>query len=131
MAGAAIDDAALVYITASGVNTAAPLDLNSTLATGSSDGSSAKEMNFGPLYATIRTNNASTLVFTLIGTSANHTYANPTVGTSLTESVVNGGGARFASIGVYTAPFAAQQSGTNVGSTDSGIDTLFAFALTP
>jgi hypothetical protein len=130
-AGATIDDAALAYVTVAGANTAAPLDQNSTLATGSSNGSSAKELNVNaPMRATISTNNADTLVFTLVGTTANRTYTNPTSGTTLTEFVLNGGGSRFAAIGVYTAPFTTQQSGTNVGSTDSNIDPLFAFALT-
>jgi hypothetical protein len=130
-AGATIDDAALAYVTVAGANTAAPLDQNSTLATGSSNGSSAKELNVNaPLRATISTNNAGALVFTLVGTTANRTYTNPTSGTTLTEFVLNGGGSRFAAIGVYTAPFTTQQSGTNVGSTDSNIDPLFAFALT-
>ena len=130
-AGATIDDAALAYVTVAGANTAAPLDQNSTLATGSSNGSSAKDLNVNaPLRATISTNNAGALVFTLVGTTANRTYTNPTSGTTLTEFVLNGGGSRFAAIGVYTAPFTTQQSGTNVGSTDSNIDPLFAFALT-
>jgi hypothetical protein len=130
-AGATIDDAALACITVAGANTAAPLDQNSTLATGSSNGSSAKELNVNaPMRATISTNNAGALVFTLVGTTANRTYTNPTSGTTLTEFVLNGGGSRFAAIGVYTAPFTTQQSGTNVGSTDSNIDPLFAFALT-
>jgi hypothetical protein len=130
-AGATIDDAALAYVTAAGANTAAPLDQNSTLATGSSNGSSAKELNINaPMRANVSTNNAGALVFTLVGTTANRTYTNPTSGTTLTEFVLNGGGSRFAAIGVYTAPFTTQQSGTNVGSTDSNIDPLFAFALT-
>src|SRR5580765_1046228 len=130
-AGATIDDAALAYVTAAGANTAAPLDQNSTLATGSSNGSSAKELNINaPMRATISTNNAGALVFTLVGTTANRTYGSPTAGTTLTEFVLNGGGSRFAAIGVYTAPFTTQQSGTNVGSTASDIDPLFAFALT-
>lgn len=125
-----IDDAATSYITVAGANTTQPLDQNTTLARGASNGSSAFSRAVGaPIAWTVSTNTANVLIFGQVGANANQTYGSPLANSTLTETVNNSGGTFFANIAVFTAPFTTQQTNTTIGSSASNTATVTGIAF--